>query len=112
MLANPGGTSSDFRGRIPATLGRVDDPQAASIVLAAYPKMELELQPKAIELLTYAAPPGASPSSRPSRPRPFPSVLNVNQIRRLSQTKDQELAQLVKTHWGTCVSNATRRANR
>ncbi len=99
-LADPGNTSSDFRGRILATLGRVDDPQVASIVLAAYPKMEPELQPKAVELLTQRTS-WSKPLVKAIADKTIPpSVLNVNQIRRLSKSNDQELTQLVKTHWG------------
>ncbi|WP_406695282.1 PVC-type heme-binding CxxCH protein [Singulisphaera sp. Ch08] len=100
-LADPGKSSADFRGRILATLGRVDDPKVAAIILAAYPKMEPELQPKAVELLTQ----------RTSWSKPLvkavaakvipPTILNVNQIRRLARSNDAELTQLVKAHWGS-----------
>ena len=49
--------SSVFRGQVLAALGRLRYPPApvAEAILRLYPKMEPELKPKAIELLTQAA---------------------------------------------------------
>jgi len=54
-LDQPRAHSPEFRGQVLAALGELDDPRVAGIVLANYPRMEPELKPKAIELLTQWA---------------------------------------------------------
>ena len=44
-----------FRGQVLAALGKLDEPKVADLVLEHYSKMEPELQPRAIELLTQRA---------------------------------------------------------
>src|SRR5262249_24058587 len=51
-LADAKAQSLPFRGQVLATLGRLNEPRVAVIVLERYGKMEPELQPRAIELLT------------------------------------------------------------
>jgi len=101
LLGDPKGGSVEFRGRILAALGRLDDPKVGTSVIAAFPRMEPGLQPKAIELLTQ----------RPSWSRALvaaiaaksipASVVNANQLRKLQSTKDAEFAALVKSTLGT-----------
>jgi putative heme-binding domain-containing protein len=93
--------SSAFHAQVLAALGRLRDARLAGVVLAAYPRMEPENQPKAIELLTQ----------RPEWTRPLlraveenkvsAAALNVTQLRRLIAMKDPEIAKQVKAHWGT-----------
>jgi putative heme-binding domain-containing protein len=92
--------SADFRAGVLSALGRSDDPQVAQIVLAAYPKFEADLQPRAIELLTQrpvwakvllaAIGAGEVPTT----------VLNATQVARLQSSRDEELIKLVKSKWG------------
>lgn len=84
-----------------ASLGRLDGQRVAEVVLAVYPKLADDLQPKAIELLTQrpawakalldAIGSGAIPAS----------ALNANQVARLLSGSDKELAKLVAARWGT-----------
>jgi len=93
--------SPDFRGRMLASLGRLDSPEVASVVLASYPQLETNLQPKAIELLTQRAAWTKSLLGAIEAKSIPTSVLNVNQIRQLVASKDSELAGRVKAIFGT-----------
>ncbi len=83
-----------------AELGRVSSDQVAVVVLSAYPRMENDLQPKAVELLTQR--PGWSKSLLAAiGTKKLPaSVLNINQVRKLLAQNDAELAKAVREHWG------------
>jgi putative membrane-bound dehydrogenase-like protein len=99
-LADPKSGSPQGRARTVAALARLDDPRVASVVLGAFPKMEPELQPKAIELMTQRSI-WAKPLFRDIAAKKISKdVVNVNQARRLLATKDKELMQLVEKHWG------------
>jgi putative heme-binding domain-containing protein len=92
--------SSAFRGQLLAALGRLDDARVADLVLADYAGLEADLRPKAVELLTQrsswsrallkAIGQGAVPSN----------ALNVNQVRKLLGSKDDDLVKLVTAQWG------------
>ena len=45
-------TSKILRGQVLAALGRLEDSRMAAVVLAAYPNLESDLQPAAIDLLS------------------------------------------------------------
>ncbi|MFI5458719.1 MAG: PVC-type heme-binding CxxCH protein [Isosphaerales bacterium] len=93
--------SVEFRGRVLAALGKLDDPRVSEFVLGQYRNMEPDLQPRAIALLT----------ERPQWTKAFlaavaskqipATVLNVTQLRKLQHSRDPEIANLVKTIWGT-----------
>jgi putative heme-binding domain-containing protein len=93
--------SARFRAALLAALGRSDSPQVADIVLAAYGKLEPELQPRAIELLTQR-PSWAKALLRAIGRNEIPTTaLNTNQAARLLKSRDEELVKLVTTKWGT-----------
>src|SRR5690606_23606882 len=89
------------RGRVLSSLGRLEAPEVATIVLAAYPHLQPELKPRAIELL----------SQRLAWSRPLlaeiasgkipADALNVNQVRKLLSLGDAELQAAVAKHWGS-----------
>jgi putative heme-binding domain-containing protein len=93
--------SIGFRGEILASLGRLDGPKVAEVVLGAYPQLEPELQPKAIELLTQRAAWTRTLIDSVERKSIPTSALNVNQIRKLASSKDRSIADRVKGIWGT-----------
>jgi putative membrane-bound dehydrogenase-like protein len=93
-------TSLDFRGQILSTLSKLEYPEVAGFVLQHYAKMEPELQPKAIELLTQRPTWAKSLFKEIAAKRISKDVINVNQARRLLGTKDTELTKLIKKHWG------------
>src|SRR5262249_42571166 len=82
-------------------LGRLDDAKVATVVLGRYAKLGLEVQPRAIELLTQRATWGKALMKAVADKKVSASVLNVNQARRLLASKDAELVALVKKHYGT-----------
>lgn len=89
------------RGQVLTILGRVDDDRVAEVVLAGYERMEGELRPRAVELLTQR-PAWAKVLLRALGEKRLPGgVLNVNQARRLLASKDAEVVKLVKTHYGS-----------
>src|ERR1019366_8168400 len=72
-------TSVDFRGRILSTLGKVDDPRVADFVFLYYDRMEPELQPKAIELLTQRPAWAKSLFKEIAAKKISKDVVNINQ---------------------------------
>jgi putative heme-binding domain-containing protein len=101
LLTDRQANSLKFRGQVLAALGKLDDDRVAEVVLDAYGRMEPDLQPRAIELLTQRTAWGKQ-LVRVIADRKIPSsVLNVNQVRKLLAGKDPELARQVKAIWGT-----------
>jgi putative heme-binding domain-containing protein len=100
-LLTSGRGSPQFRGQVVAALGTLDDPKVAEILLAAYSQIEPELQPKAIDVLTQRAVWSKSLLGRIAEKKLPPSVLNVNQVRKLLATKDADLVKQVTKVWGT-----------
>lgn len=100
VLSDRKNHSVEFREAVLAELGRLQSQRVADIVLAAYPKMETGLQPKAVELLTQR--PGWSKQLLEAigKKKLPPSVLNVNQVRNLVLQGDDELVKAVREHWG------------
>ncbi len=92
---------ADFRGKLLAMLGKIDDPKVAGIVLAAYPKLEPDVKPRAIQLLTQRTN-WAKKLIESIGDKKIPAeALNVNQVRQLLQLNDKELTTAVSKHWGT-----------
>ncbi len=94
-------TSADFRGRVLDALGRLDSQKVAAVVLAAYPRMEPDLKPKAVELLTDRPAWAASLLEAIGRGEVAKDALNVNQVRKLLASKDEAVAAKVRATWGT-----------
>jgi len=93
--------SAEFRGKVLDSLGRLDDPTVAPIVLGAFASLPSELKPRAIELLTERSPWSKALLGAIEAKQIPSSALNINQLRRLQKNKDPEIAGRVKTIWGT-----------
>ncbi|MCI0684941.1 MAG: c-type cytochrome [Gemmataceae bacterium] len=93
--------SPQFRGQVIATLGNLDDPDVAKIVLTAYPKIEPELQPRVVDLLTQRAVWSKALLAEIAAKKIPQSALNVNQVRKLLASKDAALVKQVTAVWGT-----------
>jgi putative membrane-bound dehydrogenase-like protein len=102
VLNDPGHRGSvEFRGRMLGALSPSDDPQMAPMILKAYPTLEPELKPKAIELLTNR-PLWARALLSAVEAKAIPStVLNVNQLRKLQNSKDADVVAQFRTMFGT-----------
>jgi putative membrane-bound dehydrogenase-like protein len=101
ILADRKNQSIAFRGQVLAALGKLDDRQVSAIVLDTYDRMEPDLQPKAIELLTQRPAWGRPLIQAVAAKRIPTAALNVNQVRKLLASKDAELVRQVKALWGT-----------
>ncbi len=92
--------SPEFRGQIVTALGRLDDPHVAEVVVAAYPKLEPEVQPKAVELLTQRAG-WAKELLAAIGAKTIPAeALGINQVRKLLASRDPDVVKAVETKWG------------
>jgi putative membrane-bound dehydrogenase-like protein len=100
VLTDPKAGSAGFRGEVLSALGRLRGPRTAEVVLADYPRLEPELRPRAIELLTQRPEWGKRLLAAIARKKLAPGVLNVNQVRRLLASKDPELVKQVEANWG------------
>lgn len=100
LLAKPDQAGPALRGRILASLGRLDSPAVGTAVIAAYKSLEPELRPRAIELLSQRAS-WASQLLTAMGDKQIPSGdMNVNQARRLSELGDVALSKLLADNWG------------
>ncbi len=82
-------------------LGRLDQPWVADLLLNAYPSLEAELRPKAVELLCERTQ-WAEQLIEAIGARKLPSsVLNANQVRQLLVRADEPLAEKLKAQWGS-----------
>lgn len=100
VLADGKRNSTNFRAGVLSALGRSDSAQVAQFVLAAYPKLETDLQPRAVELLTQR-PVWAKALLAAIGAGELPaSALNATQVARLQSSRDEELVKLVKSKWG------------
>jgi putative heme-binding domain-containing protein len=104
LLVSGKGLSVQGRGQVLAALGWLEDERVAPLVLAAYAKMEPDLRPRAVELLTQRTAWGKALLKAIADKKLAPGVLNVNQARRLLDSKDADLVALVTRHWGTIRS--------
>lgn len=96
-----GNAGIEFRGEVIAALGKIDDPRVATIVLDAYPRLEPETRPRAVELLTQRTGWGRALLDAIAANKIPASALNVNQIRKLLGSKDPALAKQARSLWGT-----------
>ena len=93
-------TPSSFKSQILASLSKLDDPKVADVILARYTKLEPDIQPRAIELLTQRARWAKSLLASIGDKKIAATTINLNQARRLKDLKDEELTKLLATHWG------------
>jgi putative heme-binding domain-containing protein len=101
ILRNTKANSARFRGQVLASLGRLDDPKVADMVLVSYAGLEPDLQPRAIELLTQRVTWSKQLLQAISRKEVPATSLNVNHVRNILAGKDAELIKQVKMLWGS-----------
>ncbi|HTN77027.1 MAG TPA: dehydrogenase, partial [Pirellulaceae bacterium] len=101
ILAELDPASVTLRAAVLAALSRSSEPGVANVVQAAYPNLESELKPRAIELLTSRTI-WAKELLAAIEKRQIPAdALNANQVRKLLALQDKEIASLVAKNWGT-----------
>jgi putative heme-binding domain-containing protein len=101
LLGETRSSTPEFRGQVLAVLGKLDDPGVASSVLAAYPSLGPDLQPRAVELLTQRTAWARQLMQAVADKKVPAAALNVNQVRRLLGGRDPALVRQVKALWGT-----------
>jgi len=100
LLAETGADSQELRRQTIAGLGRLDAPQVGAMILAAYGKMEPELRPSSIELLT-SRPAWAKQLLSAVKDHRVPrEAISVNHVRKLLSSSDQELVDQATAEWG------------
>jgi putative membrane-bound dehydrogenase-like protein len=101
-IANPNSGSADFRGRVIASLGKLDDNRVATILLTAYPRLEPALRPRAVELLIQRSTWRKALIDAVAENKIARTALNSNQVRRLLlTTRDPALTNQINTLFGT-----------
>lgn len=100
LLASPN-ASAGFRRRLIFAIGETENQQVADLLLAAYPQLEPEVQPVAIETLTQRPGWGKVLLTAIERKSISRDVLNVNQVRRLLKYPDNELTEGIRAAWGS-----------
>jgi len=99
-IADRSAGSVRFRGELLASLGRLESPRVAAVVLDAYPRLEPELQPRAIEVLSQR-PGWAGPLLDAVDRKAVPaSAFNVNQVRKLAASRDDQISARARAIWG------------
>ena len=98
-------SAAEFHGRVLDSLSRLDSPKVAETVLGVYADLGPEVQPKAVELLTQRTS-WAKQLLKKIGDKGIPAeVLNQTQVRKLLETKDAELKELIAARWGTIRSD-------
>ncbi|MEX0713557.1 MAG: PVC-type heme-binding CxxCH protein [Pirellulales bacterium] len=95
------GNSIELRRRTLDSLGRLEQAEVARVVLAAWPDLEPELKPQAIELLTGRASWSKQLLASIGAGHVPADALNLNQVRKLLSSNDQELIEQVEAAWGS-----------
>jgi putative heme-binding domain-containing protein len=100
LLSPDGGLPADDRRKLFDAMAGFDDSKVGTLVLGVYGKLEDELKPAAIELLSSRAEWSRSLlGSIEAREIPKDAV-TVNQVRKLLKLGDKELAARVEATWG------------
>lgn len=93
--------SLELRGAFLAALSRWDEPRLSGLVLTHFAKLEAELQPRVVELLTQRPTWAKELLRAVERKEVSATSINANQVARLQSLRDPELAALVLRQWGT-----------
>ncbi len=89
-----------FVGDILGALGRSERAEIGTAVVKYLPGFPAELQPRAIELLTQRPAWAKTLLNAVGDKKIAAAAINVNQARRLYDTKDIEVRELLAKHWG------------
>lgn len=93
--------SEQVRGQMVSALTQLDDPAVADLLIQSFAEMEPGIQVRAVEVLTQRVGWARALLVSMEKKTIPPSVINVNQVRRLFATGDAELSRLLKKNWGT-----------
>jgi putative membrane-bound dehydrogenase-like protein len=97
-------SSPTFAARVLAALGRLDDQKLADLILAQYPKLAIEIQPLAIDLLMQREPWARKLLDAVLAGKLPKAVLNANHLRKIMETDDREAIWAVEKAYGSIRS--------
>lgn len=100
ILAAPDKHSVNFRGAMIASLGKTEADDTATLLVAAFDKLEPELKPRAIEVLTQRKTWGKKLLDAVAEKKIVSNFINVNQAQKLLAFNDAELSAALEKHWG------------
>ena len=100
ILNQPKRNPQELREAVLVSLGRLQSNEIADVLLASWPKLEPVLQPKVVELLTQRPNWAKQLLAAIGQEKIPANVLNINQVRRLMATGNEELAESIRKHWG------------
>lgn len=86
--------------RLLASLGRMDNPKLADVIMAAYPKLAPQLQPLAIDLIMQREPWAAKLLKAVLSDKLPRSVLNANDLRKIMDSDDRDSIWAVEKAYG------------
>lgn len=89
-----------FVGDVLAALGRSECETLGEAVVKYLPSLPVEVQPRAVELLTQRPAWAKALLEAIGDKQISTSALNVNQARKLSESKDEVVRKLLAKHWG------------
>ncbi len=99
LLVEPKATVQNRRDILDA-LGRVESTKVGEMIVGAYDQLPIDVKPQAIELLTQR-PAWASALLAAISSKSIPAdAVNLNQVRRLAASKDENVAKQVTAIWG------------
>ncbi len=101
VLADGKSNPLELRAATLGALGRLDQPWVSGVVLDNYDRLEPELQPKAIELLTQRGQWAMQLLDAIGQKKLPAAALNVNQVRKLLASPDAALVDKVRAQWGS-----------
>jgi len=102
-------TTEEFRSRLLETIGRVNDPRVATLLLSRFAKFQPDVQPKVIEVLTQRPAWSLALLKEIEAGRIDKNQINLNQLMRMNAFPDEVLHQMVQKNFGTV---RTTRSNR
>jgi putative heme-binding domain-containing protein len=101
LFSKPQAHPVELRAAALNSLAHIDEPWVAKVVLANYPQLEPELQPRAIELLTERGAWAEQLIEAIGRNEIPAAALNMNQVRQLLARGDKALSEKVQARWGS-----------
>jgi putative heme-binding domain-containing protein len=94
-------TPSELKASTIASLGLLEQPEVAGLLLEVYPTVSADDQPKIVELLTQRPVWGKALVAAVNEGTLKQDVLNVNQVGKLLASSDEELKEAVRQRWGS-----------
>ena len=91
----------ELRSSLIGLLGQSDSAEVATIALSVYSRLEPDLQPKVVELLTQRPAWSKALLDAIGKQQIPAQALNANQVAKLLASRDPQLQELVRAKWGS-----------